>query len=77
MFNFWGRGTTRKFKPREFKLLDINGERLTGWLSERNQGADTSPEFPKAGEDGWEMVGVTVNQDMQANGVTWSLAICS
>ena len=66
-FDFRGRGITQ-----EFRLLDVNGERLTGWISESRQGAQTLPEFLKlAGEDGWEMVGHTVNQDMQANGVTW------
>ena len=43
-----------------------------GWTSESGQGAETLPEFLKlAGEDGWEMVSHTINQDMQANGVTW------
>lgn len=43
-----------------------------GWTSEGGQGAKTLPEFLKlAGEDGWEMVSHTINQDMQANGVTW------
>lgn len=65
--DFRGRGISQ-----EFRLLDVNGERLTGWLSESNQGADTLPKFLKlTGKDGWEMVSHAVNQDVQANGVTW------
>lgn len=66
-FDYRGRGITQ-----EFNLLDVNGQRLTGWTSESKQGAKTLPEFLKlAGEDGWEMVSHTINQDMQANAVTW------
>lgn len=66
-FDYRGRGVTE-----EFNLLAVNGQRLTGWTSESKQGAKTLPDFPKsAGEDGWEMVSHTINQDMQANGVTW------
>jgi len=66
-FDYRGRGITQ-----EFNLLDVNGQRLMGWTSESGQGAETLPEFLKlAGEDGWEMVSHTINQDMQANGVTW------
>lgn len=66
-FDFKGRGITQ-----EFNLFDVNGQRLTGWTSENQQAAKTLPEFLElAGKDGWEMVSHTVNQDMQANGVTW------
>lgn len=66
-FDYRGRGITQ-----EFNLLDVNGQRLTGWMSENRQAAKTLPEFMKlAGEDGWELVSHTINQDMQANGVTW------
>ncbi len=66
-FDYRGRGITQ-----EFNLLDVNGQRLAGWSGESGQGAKTLPEFLKlAGDEGWEMVSHTVNQDMQANGVTW------
>lgn len=47
-FDYRGRGITQGFN-----LLDVNGQRLTGWTSESKQGAKTLPEFLKlAGEDG-------------------------
>ena len=66
-FDYRGRGITQ-----EFNLLDANGVRLSGWASASGQAAKTLPEFLRlAGEDGWEMLSHAVNQDMQANGVTW------
>jgi len=54
-----------------FDLPGFNEQRLTGWTGENKQTAKTLPEFLRlAGEDGWEMVGHSVNQDIQANGVT-------
>ena len=64
-FDFKGRGITQ-----EINLLDIDGERVRGWNS--NQEVPSLPEMVAAlGQDGWEMVSHMVNQDNQANGVTW------
>lgn len=64
-FDYRGRGITQAFN-----LLDVNGQRLTGWTSESKQTAKTLPELRLAGEDGWEMLSHSLNQDVQANGVT-------
>lgn len=66
-FDYKGRGITQ-----EFNLLDVNGKRMKGWLSEEQKSAATLPEFLRlAGEDGWELVSHALNQDLQANSVTW------
>ena len=66
-FDYKGRGITQ-----EFNLFDMNGQRLTGWVSESGSTAKTLPEFlALVGADGWELVSHAVNQDVQANGVTW------
>ena len=66
-FDYRGRGITQ-----EFNLLDVSGQRLAGWIGEKRETAKTLPEFLRlSGEDGWELVSHVVNQDMQANGVTW------
>jgi len=75
-FDYRGRGITQEFNLLNVNLLNVDlnvdGQRLTGWTSESRQGVKTLPEFLKlAGEDGWEMVSHPINQDMQANGVTW------
>ena len=60
-FDYRGRGIT------QFNLMDVNGQCLTGWMSGSGQAAKTLPEFMElAGEDGWELVSHTINQDMQA-----------
>ena len=64
-FDFKGRGITQ-----EINLLDIDGERVRGWKN--NKEVPTLPEMVAAlGQDGWEMVSHMVNQDNQANGVTF------
>ena len=66
-FDYKGRGITQ-----EFNLFDVNGQRLTGWTGEKAQTAKTLSEFlVLVGEEGWELVSHVVNQDVQANGVTW------
>ena len=55
----------------EFRLLNVH-QYLASWPSKGNKQADNLPKFPKlTGEDGWEKGGHTVNQDLQADGVTW------
>ena len=57
--DFKGRGSTQ-----EFNLLT--------WTSESQQAAKPLPDFLRwTGEDGWEIGSHTVNQGIQANGVTW------
>lgn len=65
-FDFKGRGITQ-----EINLLDIDGKRVRGWYQNRNE-VPTLPELLNAaGDDGWELVSHTVNQDNEANGVTF------
>ena len=64
-FDFKGRGITQ-----EINLLDIDGVRTRGWQSTNE--VPSLPEILAAlGKDGWELVSHMVNQDGQANGVTW------
>ena len=64
-FDFKGRGITQ-----EMNLVDIDGERIRGWGSGGE--VPTLPEMLTAlGKDGWEMISHMVNQDGQANGVTF------
>ena len=66
-FDYKGRGITQ-----EFNLLDINGIRKKGWISNSGTEAKTLPEFLQlAGNDGWELVSHVVNQDNQTNNVTF------
>ncbi len=66
-FDYKGRGITQ-----EFNLFDMDGQRLTGWTSEGGNTAKTLPQFlALVGEEGWELASHVVNQDMQANSVTW------
>lgn len=63
--DFKGRGITQ-----EINLLDIDGKRIKGWGSSTS--VPTLPEMMAAlGSDGWELVSHVVNQDNQANGVTF------
>ena len=74
MLNILGENLTLAMKRRgitqEINLLDIDGERVRGWSSVLD--VPTLPEMLSAlGKDGWEMVSHMVNQDGQANGVTF------
>jgi hypothetical protein len=63
--DYKGRGITQ-----EINLLDIDGQRIKGWGN--SAVVPTIPEmFAALGQDGWEMVSHVVNQDNQANGVTF------
>ena len=63
--DYKGRGITQ-----EINLLDIDGERVRGWGS--NKEVPTLPEmFEALGKDGWQMVTHVVNQDNTANGTTF------
>ena len=63
--DYKGRGITQ-----EINILDIDGERIRGWLGTNE--VPTLPEmFSKLGSEGWEMVSHVVNQHVQQNGVTF------
>jgi hypothetical protein len=65
-FDFKGRGITQ-----EINLLDIDGKRVKGWANNGDK-IPTLPELlNEVGQDGWELVSHTVNQDNQANAVTF------
>lgn len=63
--DYKGRGITQ-----EVNILDIDGQRIRGWGSSKE--VPTLPEMlASLGKDGWEMISHCVNQDNQANGVTF------
>jgi len=67
-FDYVGRGITQ-----EFNILDIDGERLKGWFSgKNNRKVTTLPELLTFfGEDGWDLVSHVVNQDGRSDAVTF------
>lgn len=63
--DYKGRGITQ-----EIHILDIDGERVTGWFSGGN--VPTLPDIlQQLGNAGWKMIGHQVNQDLKSNGVTF------
>ena len=63
--DYKGRGITQ-----EIHILDIDGERVTGWFSGGN--VPTLPAIlQQLGNAGWKMIGHQVNQDLKSNGVTF------
>ncbi|MFE1744090.1 hypothetical protein [Coleofasciculus sp. H7-2] len=65
-FDFKGRGITQ-----EINLLDIDGKRVKGWLANTEEVPTLPNLLNAAGVDGWELVSHSVNQDNQANAVTF------
>jgi len=63
--DYKGRGITQ-----EINLLDIDGQRIRDWGESID--VPTLPEmFEALGQDGWEIITHTVNQDNSPNGVTF------
>ena len=63
--DYKGRGITQ-----EINILDVDGQRIRGWGASKE--VPTLPEMlAKLGEDGWEMVSHSINQDNAANGATF------
>ena len=63
--DYKGRGITQ-----EINILDIDGERIRGWGSSKEV-PKLNEIMEKLGQENWEMVSHVVNQDNQANGVTF------
>lgn len=63
--DYKGRGITQ-----EINILDIDGERIRGWGFSKEV-PNLNEIIEKLGQENWEMVSHVVNQDNQANGVTF------
>ena len=64
-FDFKGRGITQ-----EFNLLDVDGQRVTGWMGSSTAITTLPQLLQELGKQGWELVNHVVNQDNQTNLVT-------